>query len=78
MRKLLTVLLSIIMTVSVIGGTTLTSVSAAETIEISSVADLMAIADRPDANFYLLNDIDAEDCTWTIVTSFSGNFFGNR
>lgn len=57
MRKLLTVLLSIIMTVSVIGGTTLTSVSAAETIEISSVADLMAIADRPDANFYLLNDI---------------------
>ena len=68
MRKLLTVLLSIIMTVSVIGGTTLTSVS---------VADLMAIADRPDANFYLLNDIDAEDFTWTSVPSFSGNFYGN-
>ena len=41
MKKLLTVLLSIIMTVSVLGGTTLTSVSAAETIEISNVADLM-------------------------------------
>ena len=77
MKKLLTVLLSIIMTVSVLGGTTLTSVSAAETIEISNVADLMYIADSPDANFYLLNDIDAEDFTWTSVPSFSGNFYGN-
>lgn len=59
MRKLLSLLLSVIMTVSLLCGLTVTSVSAAETIEISNVADLMSMADSPNANFYLLNDIDA-------------------
>ena len=65
------------MTVSLLCGLTVTSVSAAETIEISNVADLMSMADSPNANFYLLNDIDAEDFSWQSVPSFSGNFYGN-
>ena len=70
MKRIFIFLFALAVAVSTLGGAQFTDVSAAEVIEISNVADLMYIADSPDANFYLLNDIDAEDFTWTSVPRF--------
>lgn len=77
MKRIFIFLFALTVAVSTLSGAQFTDVSAAEVIEISNYADLTCIAENPDADFYLLNDIDAEDFTWETVPSFSGNFYGN-
>ena len=83
MKRIFIFLFALAVAVSTLGGAQFTDVSAAEVIEISNVADLICIADRPDADYRLASDIDMEALDdldgfeWESIPSFSGNFYGD-
>ena len=60
MKRIFIFLFALAVAVSALSGSKFTDASAAEAIEISNVADLMCIADRPDADYRLACDIDME------------------
>ena len=83
MKRIFMFLFALAVAVSTLGGAQFTDVSAAEVIEISNVADLICIADRPDADYRLACDIDMEALDeldgfeWESIPSFSGSFYGD-
>ena len=83
MKRIFIFLFALTVAVSTLSGAQFTNVSAAEVIEISNVADLMCIADRPDADYRLACDIDMEALDeldgfeWESIPSFSGSFYGD-
>lgn len=50
--------------------------TAASPYKVSTVGDLMMIAQNPSAYYELVNDIDMSNVEWSPIATFSGHFDG--